>query len=71
MLSLLNKITDLAIKLKIYVIYNLFHDMFDQYNFVLKAVFMKWKFTTVMRSFVFFVDVFDLKTPSVQNTILF
>ena len=29
MLSLLNKITDLAIKLKIYVIYNLFHDMFD------------------------------------------
>ena len=42
------------------VIYNLFHDMFDQYNFVLKAVFMKWKFTTVMRSFVFFVDVFDL-----------
>ena len=29
MLSLVNKIIDLAIKLNIYVIYNLFHDMCD------------------------------------------
>ena len=48
------------------VIYNLFHDMFDQYNFVLKAVFMKWKFTTVMRSFVLFADIFDLNAISTK-----